>query len=69
MIDERVLIEKLEEVKEYKSGCNGVNCSRCKYNLMCLDGEKSYKVAIDKILELIKELAEMEGCVNESYVN
>ena len=58
MIDERVLIKKLEELREYKSGCNGVSCSKCKYNLMCLDGEKSYKVTIDKILDLIKDLTD-----------
>lgn len=52
------LISRLETMKVAGSGCNGVLCEKCKYNDMCMDGELSFKVALDNVILFVNQLAE-----------
>lgn len=48
------VIEELEEIKG--SACDGKSCSECEYTSDCLEGEQSEKVAIDKAIEIVKQV-------------
>lgn len=49
------IVEKLEELKNGASGCNGVMCENCEYNDICFEGEQSFKVALDKAISIVKQ--------------
>lgn len=53
--DTEKVVEQLEERKAYASGCFGVMCSDCKYTEECHEGEKSYKVAFDSAIDIVKK--------------
>jgi hypothetical protein len=53
--DVEKVVAELEERKEKASGCFGVMCSDCKYTKECYEGEKSYKVAFDKAIDIVKK--------------
>ena len=50
------ILERLEEIKG--CSCDGISCSECEYTSDCLEGEMSEKVAIDKAVEIVQEVAE-----------
>lgn len=49
------IVEKLEGLKNGASGCNGVMCENCEYNDICFDGEQSFKVALDRAINIVKQ--------------
>ncbi len=49
------LSREIEKEKEYSSACHGVVCETCPYTKQCYDGEMSYKVMVDRIIDLIKK--------------
>ena len=49
------IVEKLEALKNGASGCNGVMCENCEYNDICFEGEQSFKVALDKAINIVKQ--------------
>lgn len=53
--DTEKVVEQLEERKEKASGCFGVMCSDCKYTEECHEGEKGYKVAFDRAIDIVKK--------------
>lgn len=48
------VVAELEDIKKAVSGCFGTMCSECKYTEECYEGEKGYKVAIDKAIDIVK---------------
>lgn len=52
--DVDAVVEQLEEMKEAPSGCFGTMCSMCQYTESCYEGEKGYKVAIDKAIDIVR---------------
>ena len=52
--DVEKVVEGLEEVKKAVSGCSGIMCSECKYTSKCYTGEMTYKVSIDKSIDIVK---------------
>ena len=57
MIDEKVLIEKLEEEKQINP-CENMECQDCKYRTICYSGEQRYKVGMDNVVAIVNQLAE-----------
>lgn len=55
------LIEKVEEIKG--CACEGLSCGECQYTANCFEGEQSAKVAVDKVINLLKPLLVDEGVV------
>ena len=47
------VVEELEKMKGL--ACDGKRCSECEYTSVCLEGEKSENVAIDKAIEIVKQ--------------
>ena len=52
--DVEKVVEGLKDIKEAVSGCYGVMCYECQYTKKCYTGEMSYKVAIDKAIDIVK---------------
>lgn len=52
------IVEKLEALKNGASGCNGVMCENCEYNDICFEGEQSFKVALDRAINIVKQESE-----------
>lgn len=48
------IVEKLETLKNGASGCNGVMCENCEYNDICFEGEQSFKVTLDKAINIVQ---------------
>lgn len=48
------VIEQLESIRE-KGACAEEDCGHCKYFKTCWDGEMSYRLALDKAIEIIKD--------------
>ena len=48
------IVEKLEEEKE-RTVCEGVDCDNCPYTKECWGGEMSYKVILDKAINIVKQ--------------
>ena len=48
------IVEKLEEEKE-RTVCEGVDCDICPYTKECWGGEMSYKVILDKAINIVKQ--------------
>lgn len=57
MIDEKVLIERLEEEKQ-SSPCRNTQCKDCQYTNQCYEGEQCYKVGMDNVVAIVNQLAE-----------
>lgn len=51
--DTNKVVERLESIKE-KGACAEEDCGHCKYFKTCWDGEMSYKLALDKAIEIVK---------------
>lgn len=51
------LIGRLEEEKKLNP-CRNTQCKVCKYTNNCWEGEMSFKVEIDNVVEIVNELAE-----------
>ena len=52
------LIGRLEELQKQRTGCSNITCDKCKYDKECFEGEKGFKVTIDKFIKFVNELAE-----------
>lgn len=51
------IISELEELKEEPTGCYGISCVKCPYDNECVEGEKGHKLALDKAIKIIDQLA------------
>lgn len=51
------LISKLNEEKQ-SNPCRNTQCKDCTYTKQCYEGEQSYKVGVDNIIEIVNKLAE-----------
>lgn len=65
-IDEKVLIERLEEEKE-SNPCRNTQCKDCKYTNQCYEGEQCHKVCMDNVIAIVNQLAE-ESNLTPCYI-
>ena len=50
------VVEQIESIKEKKDGvCIDVQCELCDYSNDCGEIDMSYKLALDKAIEIVKE--------------
>lgn len=56
MIDEKILVERLEEQRGHI--CHYMPCNGCKYIGDCNDRDHAEDVALDKAIEIVNQLAE-----------
>ena len=52
--DTNKVIKRIESIKE-NGACAEEDCGHCKYFKTCWDGEMSYRLALDKVIEIIKD--------------
>ena len=52
--DTNKVIKRIESIKE-NGACAKEDCGHCKYFKTCWDGEMSYRLALDKAIEIIKD--------------
>ena len=57
MLDEKVLIERLEEERQ-GSPCRNTQCEDCIYTNRCYAGELCYEVGMDNVIAIVNQLAE-----------
>lgn len=47
------VVAELEKIKKV-SACDEIRCDECKYTKICFEGEKSYKVALDRAISIVR---------------
>lgn len=51
--DVEAVVAELEKIKKV-SACDEIRCDECKYTKICFEGEKSYKVALDRAISIVR---------------
>lgn len=51
--DVEAVVAELEKIKKV-SACDEIRCDECKYTKICFEGEKSYKVALDRATSIVR---------------